>query len=103
MRNRYRRKVASTSLTITAKRVLLPGLLIAVISLLSAKDAFHFDNGSGGAGWKIGKPKVTLLTAHSNRSLPETRQFATLTVLSLDPPAVEFGSLPRLIINGDNC
>ncbi|MBM0744727.1 hypothetical protein JOY44_24525 (plasmid) [Phormidium sp. CLA17] len=44
-------------------------MLIAGVSLLSAKDAFYFDNGSGGAGWKIGKPKVSLLNAHGGRSL----------------------------------
>ena len=44
--------------------------------LYSSKDHLYFHNGSGGASWKIGTPKVDLANAHISRSLPEIRAFA---------------------------
>lgn len=80
MKYQYRQRRSSASFAVRAKQVLLPVLLIAGVSLLSAKDAFYFNNGLGGAGWKIGKPKVSLLNAHGGRSLPQVRQFALALV-----------------------
>lgn len=55
----------------------LPGYALFLLCLvLPYKNAFYFDNGSGGANWRIGKPEVTLWTANSSRSLPELRAFA---------------------------
>ena len=62
--------------TIALRQYILPALLVIGVGLYSAKDSFYFDNGAGGADWKIGKPKVTWLNAQSQRPLPETRQFA---------------------------
>lgn len=51
------------------------GLLLLVLAY-SYKDAFYFDNGSGGADWQIGNPEVTVWTANNPRSLPELQAFA---------------------------
>ena len=55
----------------------LPGYALLLLGLaFPYKNAFYFDNGSGGADWRIGKPEVTLWTAHNSRSLPELKAFA---------------------------
>jgi uncharacterized protein YkwD len=73
----------------------LPGyLLLALCVIYSYKDALYFNNGAGGTTWKIGKPEVTLWTAHTSRSLPELQAFA-LKLINRDrqlnglPPLVE--------------
>lgn len=53
----------------------VPSLLLLGLAF-PYKNAFYFDNGSGGADWRIGKPEVTLWTAHNSRSLPELKAFA---------------------------
>lgn len=55
----------------------LPGYALLLLGLaFPYKNAFYFNNGSGGADWRIGKPEVTLWTAHNSRSLPELKAFA---------------------------
>ncbi|HEY9909376.1 MAG TPA: CAP domain-containing protein [Thermosynechococcaceae cyanobacterium] len=61
-------------------RVVLPLLLIVAMGFVYAKDNLYFDNGAGGADWRIGKPKVTWLSAHRQPSLTEARQFALALV-----------------------
>lgn len=73
-------------------------LLVVAIFLLTAvynaKDSLFFNNGTGGANWKIGEPHVTLWTAQGKRSLPELSTFA-LELVNRDrqlnglPPLVE--------------
>ena len=55
-------------------------MLIAVATLFYARDAFYFDNGVSGAGWRIGKPQVSVVNAHQGRSLAEVRQLALMLV-----------------------
>lgn len=58
------------------------------------KDAFYFNNGPGGADWRIGKPEVSLWNSNNPRSLPKLRAFA-LELINRDrqlnelPPLVE--------------
>lgn len=72
----------------------LPGyVLFGLFLLLPYKDSFYFDNGAGGAGWQIGKPEVTLWSAHNPRSLQELRTFA-LKLINRDR---ELNGLPPLV------
>jgi len=73
----------------------LPGCALLVLSFaVPYRNAFYFNNGSGGADWKIGEPEVTFWIANNSRSLPELRAFA-LTLINRDrqlnglPPLVE--------------
>lgn len=55
----------------------LPGyVLLLLCFVFSFRNAFYFNNGSGGADWKIGKPEATIWIANNPRSLPELRAFA---------------------------
>lgn len=65
---------------IALQRFVLPLLLIVAVGFVYAKDNFYFDNGTGGADWRIGKPKVTWLSAQRQPSLTEARQFALALV-----------------------
>lgn len=75
MRYSQQRRKRSPQRAISKQRI-IPGLLIAVLTLYYAKDAFYFDNGRGGADWQIGQPHVSIMNAHQGRSLAEVRQFA---------------------------
>ena len=58
-----------------------PGQWVAIaiivgIVLIQSRSFFIFDNGVGGSDWTIGKPLITLGTAHQERSLSESRALA---------------------------
>ncbi|HEY9882692.1 MAG TPA: CAP domain-containing protein, partial [Thermosynechococcaceae cyanobacterium] len=53
---------------------------MVITSLYYARESYYFDNGKGGQGWRIGQPKVSVLTANTTRSLPQLRQFALALV-----------------------
>ncbi len=60
---------------------LAPGQWVAIamivgIVLGQSRSFFLFDNGAGGSDWQIGKPLITLGTAHQGRSLAESRALA---------------------------
>ena len=55
-------------------------ILGLVVFSYYGKDYFYFDNGSGGANWKIGRPAVNFITALPTHSLPELRHQAILLV-----------------------
>lgn len=57
-------------------RYILPILLTLSAALYYSKDVYFFHNGLGGTSWKIGAPKVNLISANSLCSLPEIRSFA---------------------------
>lgn len=73
----------------------LPGYALLFVCLAYPyRDAFYFNNGSGGADWNIGKPQVNFWNANSARSITELRVFA-LELINRDrqinglPPLVE--------------
>lgn len=73
----------------------LPGYALLLLCLAYPyRDAFYFNNGSGGTDWRIGKPEVNVWNANSSRSLPELRALA-LKLINRDrqanrlPPLVE--------------
>jgi len=73
----------------------LPSIALVLLCLaLPYKDAFYFNNGTGGEGWEIGKPAVRVWTANQPRPLPELQTFA-LELINRDrqlnglPPLVE--------------
>jgi uncharacterized protein YkwD len=71
-----------------------PGYALFLLCLaFPYKNAFYFDNGSGGTDWRIGNPEVTLWTANSSRSLPEIRAFA----LKLINPDRQLNGLSQLV------
>jgi len=92
MRRTYRRK--SKLDWSNLGRYILPSLLAVCTALYYTRDAYYFDNGKGGQDWRIGQPKVSVLTANTTRSLPQLRQFA-LALVNRDrqlnglPPLVE--------------
>lgn len=72
----------------------LPGYALLLLSLVySCKHTFYFNNGSGGADWRIGKPEVNVWNANSSRSLPELRTLA-LKLINRDRQA---NGLPSLV------
>lgn len=54
------------------------GLLIVLACIYYGKDSLYFNNGAGGANWRIGAPLVNPLSAFPTRSLSELRQQALL-------------------------
>lgn len=73
----------------------LPGCVLLLICLAYPyKDAFYFNNGSGGVDWRIGSPRVNFWNANNVQSLSQLRVFA-LELINRDrqlnglPPLVE--------------
>jgi uncharacterized protein YkwD len=93
MKRTYRRKADGRNWS-TVRRYILLVFLMVITSLYYARESYYFDNGKGGQGWRIGQPKVSVLTANTTRSLPQLRQFA-LALVNRDrqlnglPPLVE--------------
>ncbi|MBD2033579.1 CAP domain-containing protein [Leptolyngbya sp. FACHB-321] len=94
MRYRARPKATAKQIVATTQRYVLPVLLAVATVAYYARDAYYFDNGKGGQGWRIGQPKASLFNANNTRSLPQLRQFA-LSLVNCDrqlnglPPLVE--------------
>lgn len=74
MRRLSRQRFSGYRARSTFKRYILSTLALGVVLLYYSKD--YFTNGSGGASWQIGAPKVNISNAHVSRSLLEARAFA---------------------------
>lgn len=92
IRFRYKRYYHRRLISQRLKHFLGCALLLLCLAYAS-KDTFYFNNGSGGANWKIGKPQVTIWTAGYPRSLPELRAFA-LELINRDR---QINGLPALV------
>lgn len=60
----------------TFLKYVLPYSLILGVMIISYRNIWYFDNGSGDLDWKIGKPLVKITNAHNSASLSEIRQRA---------------------------
>lgn len=70
-RRSFNRRTYNTRFIPQQLKILLGVGLLVLLAVYSYPNLISFDNGSGGADWKIGKPELTFWSSNYPRSLPQ--------------------------------